>query len=74
MADALTLYKSEVLRPFEIKDELIQLAKNTSKAIPISVPECWSRQSQLEWAAKSDFEAAESDKASLSNKQGGGLQ
>ncbi|CDM61203.1 MULTISPECIES: aspartate 4-decarboxylase [Rhizobium] len=31
MADALTLHKFEALSPFEIKDELIQLARNTSK-------------------------------------------
>ncbi|MGO4438269.1 bifunctional aspartate transaminase/aspartate 4-decarboxylase [Rhizobium sp. RAF56] len=31
MADALTLHKFEALSPFEIKDELIQLAKNSSR-------------------------------------------
>src|SRR2546426_7434223 len=31
MADALTLRKFEALSPFEIKDELIKLAKKTSK-------------------------------------------
>ena len=31
MADALTLRKFEALSPFEIKDELIQLAKKTSR-------------------------------------------
>src|ERR1051325_2297070 len=31
MADLLTLKKFETLRPFEIKDELIRLAKSTSR-------------------------------------------
>src|SRR5262249_7036978 len=32
MTDVLTLKKFETLSPFEIKDELIRLAKNTSRA------------------------------------------
>jgi len=31
MTDVLTLKKFEALSPFEIKDELIRLAKNTSR-------------------------------------------
>ena len=47
MADILTLRKFEALSPFEIKDELIKLAKKTSQDHAIRIPECRPRQSQL---------------------------
>ena len=47
MADIATLKKFEALSPFEIKDELINLAKATSKRTQIGIPERRSGQSQL---------------------------
>ena len=48
MADILTLRKFEALSPFEIKNELIDLAKKTSQDHAVRVPECRPRQSQLD--------------------------
>ena len=48
MDDILTLRNFEALSPFEIKDELIKLAKKTSQDHAICVPECRPRQPQLD--------------------------
>ena len=48
MTDILTLRKFEALSPFEIKDELIKLAKNDVAAHSVGVPQCRPRQSQLD--------------------------
>ena len=48
MAELLTLRKFESLGPFEIKNELIALAKDTTQDHAIGVPERWPRQSQLD--------------------------
>ncbi len=47
MADLLTLKKFEALSPFEIKDELINLAKDDLEADAVRVSERRARQSQL---------------------------
>ena len=38
MADIMTLRKYEALSPFEIKDELINLAKSDIQEDPVSLP------------------------------------
>ena len=48
MADLMTLQKFEALSPFEIKDELIKLAKATSQDDAIRIPQCRPRQSELD--------------------------
>ena len=47
MADILTLKKFEVLSPFEIKDELIKLARSRLADHAVCIPECGARQPQL---------------------------
>ena len=48
MADILTLRKFEALSPFEIKDELIKLAKDDVEDDAIGIPQCRPRQSELD--------------------------
>ena len=46
--DLMKLQEFETLGPFEIKDELIKLARKTSRTTQIGIPQCWPRQSELD--------------------------